>query len=663
MCGISGVISKNEINKDSFVKMNQIIKHRGPDDEGFVLFNNSHFEVLGSSDTASESWKSNELYSSKVDITISSFNGNIGLGHRRLSILDLSTKGHQPMCSDDERYWITYNGEVYNYLEIRKELIELGYIFNTDTDTEVILSAYQEWGVEFQQKLNGMWAFAIFDRLEKTIFLSRDRFGIKPLYYWFSPNGDFYFASEIKQFTVLAGWKALLNKERVLDYMYYSITDHTDETFFKGVYAVLPSHYLFDKINVITDLINNKLQLKKWYKPIQTNFNGSFAEAKETFLTKFQDAIKLHLRADVAVGSALSGGLDSSSIVSYVNVLLNEQNKSDLQKTFSSCSNDTRFDERIWMDKVVKETKVEGHFVYPKGEDVFILTEKILWHLDEPYQSQSAFLSNHVFKEAQKNKVKVLLNGQGADEYLSGYGAFQKFRYKYLLIKGNIVQLFIERISLKFIISILKESILDTLPFPVIKWLHRIQRKKHIMNRILTNKITSERYIHPYLTKRYKKNSLFNISDYQIFSDPLQKYLKWEDRNSMAHSVEARVPFLEMNLVEFSRSLPVEYLDELGKSKKVLVEAMKGILPETVRLRKDKKGFITPEEKWFLEDYFDEFVNMLKLNVKYSKGLICEKEAIRYFNEVKSGKAKFSYNYWRIIQLCIWMKIYNVNID
>jgi asparagine synthase (glutamine-hydrolysing) len=270
-----------------------------------------------------------------------------------------------------------------------------------------------------------MWAFAIYDRQEKTIFLSRDRFGIKPLYYWFSPEGDFYFASEIKQFTVLPGWKAILNKERALDYLYFALTDHTEETLFAGVYLVPPSNFIFENIEKLKSN-RSKFKTEQWYTIKTEDSKLSFEEARKQFLDKFKDSINLHLRADVSIGSALSGGLDSSSIVSYINVLLKQENKPELQKTFSSCSEDLRFDERIWMEEVVKETLVDGHYVYPKGEDVFKLTDKLIWFMDEPYQSQSAFLGYHVFEEAKKNNVIVLLNGQGADEYLSGYG---KFRY------------------------------------------------------------------------------------------------------------------------------------------------------------------------------------------------------------------------------------------
>lgn len=663
MCGISGIISKTFIDTDSFVRMNSIVKHRGPDGEGFVLFNSDSFEVLSGNDTDLDICTSSSTYLPKNAIWSTKFMGKVGLGHRRLAILDVSSRGHQPMCSKDERYWITYNGEVYNYVEVREELVSLGHFFETDTDTEVIISAYKEWGVDCQNKFNGMWAFAIYDRRDEVIFLSRDRFGIKPLYYWFSPDGDFYFGSEIKQFTVLNGWKAVLNEQRALDYLFYAVMDHTDETLFTGVQSILPGHHFYGKSSSLGCTNNKKLKLSKWYHPIVKKFEGTYEEAKAIFLQKFRDSIKLHLRADVPVGSALSGGLDSSSIVSCVNGLLKEQNKKGFQKTFSSCAEDKRFDERIWMDEVIKGTEVEGHFVYPIGRDVFELTESIVWHLDEPYQSQAAFLSNQVFKEARKNNVVVLLNGQGADEYLSGYGEFQKIRYKSLLIKGKFFQLYKETKSIRVIIRLILNSIFNLLPFFLRTPIYEYRIKNHVMRRMLTNKWKRIDYTHPCLLNRCRLTSVFNISSYQIFKDPLPRYLKWEDRNSMASSVEARVPFLETGLVEFTRSLPAEFLCDRATIKRILVDSMEGILPEVVRLRKDKKGFITAEEKWFKVEHFDDFVNFFKNNVKYSKGIFNEREVLRYFRDVKEDKVEFSYNYWRIIIFCVWMKVFSVEVS
>jgi asparagine synthase (glutamine-hydrolysing) len=662
MCGISGVVSKSSINTDSFHQMNQIIKHRGPDDEGFVLFNENDYKVLGSIETAKESWDSIGSYLPKEKIENIVFDSQIALGHRRLSILDLSPKGHQPMCCDQERYWIIFNGEVYNFIEIRKELIQLGYLFATDTDTEVILKSYIHWGKDFLNKLNGMWSIVIYDCIDQNLFLSRDRFGIKPLYYWFCPKGDFYFASEIKQFTVLPGWRAVLNKERAFDYLYYTLTDHTDETLFKGVHILPPGCYFETNINNLKS-DKGRIGFSKWYNPNIIESKINFKQAKSEFLDKFKDAIKFHLRADVLVGSALSGGLDSSSIVSYINILLKQEGKSELQKTFSSCSYDERFDERKWMEEVVKETKVEGHYIYPKGEDIFSLTSKIIWHMDEPYQSQSAFLGYHVFQEAKKNNVIVLLNGQGADEYLSGYSSYRILRQKKLLKSLKIFELKKELGSYSGILVVLLALIQDVLPTSLRNNLSFYNSKNKLLDKIIQIDKLVKKKKHPYATMSYDNSNHLTISRHQLIKEPLQKYLRWEDRNSMAHSVEARVPFLDHRIVEFVHSLPLEYLDSPDLSKRILVESMKGILPEKIRNRKDKKGFITPEEQWFTVDFKEEFLNFFDDNVEFSKGIINKKEARSYLLEMQNGKVDFDFSYWRIILFCIWMKTYNLELN
>ena len=588
----------------------------------------------------------------------------LGLGHTRLSIRDLSSLGNQPMLSSCGRYLIVYNGEIYSHSELKEELIKEGVKFKSTTDTEIILESISKFGFkETLLKLNGMFAMAVYDKKEDKLFLTRDRIGIKPLYYWFSPEGDFYFGSEIKQFTTLPGWKAVLNKERALDYLYYAVMDHTEETLFKGVYAVLPGNCFAENIAQIHTYSGAKIPLKKWYIPDNKDFEGSFDEAKGIFLDKFKDAVKLHVRADVPVGSALSGGLDSSSIVCCVNELLKEQNKSELQKTFSSCATDRRFDERMWMDVVVKESKVEAHFIYPKGDDVFTRTKSVLWHLDEPYESQSAFLANHIFEEARKNNVFVLLNGLGADEYLSGYGSYKKLRLKKLFFQGQFFRLYNEDKSYKILANILLETIFEYLPKILKGWLYAQRKRKYFPSDIFTSKWNVKKHIHPYVLNKLQLNSIHNISNYKLSHDPLPRYLKWEDRNSMAHSVEARVPFLEHRLVEFTQSLPVEYLDGIGQSKKILVEAMKGILPETVRLRRDKKGFVSPMERWFKEDYFIDFINLFKENVLYTKGLINDQEALIFFNKVKLGKEGAVPDCWRLILFCIWMRIFDVELE
>ncbi|NDA61836.1 MAG: asparagine synthase (glutamine-hydrolyzing) [Chitinophagia bacterium] len=662
MCGISGAVSNNALDPTYLVKMNQIIDHRGPDDEGFVFFNGNEFEVLGSNHTLYEAWLDNGIYQPKKTIEEALLKVQVFFGHRRLSIIDLSCKGHQPMCSGDTRFWITFNGEVYNFIEIRDELTQLGYVFTTNTDTEVILSAYQEWGIDCQNKFNGMWAFAIYDKAEKKLFLSRDRFGIKPLYYWFSPNGDFYFASEIKQFTVLPGWRAVVNFDRAYDYLKYALTDHTDETLFQGVFVLPPGCCFESNIHVIKT-VKGKIEYLQWYRPDTISTKLSFEDAKTKFLEKFIDSIKLHLRADVPIGSALSGGLDSSSIVSYINVILKQQNKSELQKTFSSCSHDKQFDERNWMEEVVNDTRVEGHFVYPNGNDLFVLTDKLIWYMDEPYQSQSAFLGYHVFQEAKKFNVAVLLNGQGADEYLSGYNYYRLLRQKNLLKRFSIIQLIKELGSFSKVLEILFRLLLDLFPTALRYKISTLNSKNRAIDKIISFKKHIKKRIHPYETMDFDSSTHVSISKHQLFKDPLQKYLRWEDRNSMAHSVEARVPFLDHRLVEFVHSLPLGYLDAPKFSKRILVEAMKGILPEKVRNRRDKKGFITPEMRWFTKDFKDDFIKLFQDNVQFSKGLINQKEAESYLVKMQQGIIPFNYSYWHIILFCIWMKKFKVDIE
>lgn len=667
MCGISGVINPKLIKLGVLKSSSDIIRHRGPDDEGFVAFNNFSADpvCLGGKDTPVEVF--NSRYNYKPTETIESCTNDlvvIAFGHRRLSILDLSPAGHQPMSYLDGRYWIVFNGEIYNFIEIQKELKELGHIFVSQSDTEVVLASYAEWGVECQHKFNGMWAFVIYDREKHEIFMSRDRYGIKPLYYWFSPDESFCFASEIKQFTVLPGWKAVLNKQRAYDYLFYSLTDHTNETMFKGVYHIPPGQYYSSNIGLIKPDNSGQIQTLMWHHPKYTGFKESFIEATTKFESLFKDAVKMHLRADVPVGSALSGGLDSSAIVCEINNLLKKSGKTELQKTFSSCSVDERYDEKKWMDIVVNETEVDAHFVYPKGEDVFKLTNKILWHQDEPYQSQSAFLGYHVFQSAKEKGVLVLLNGQGADEYLSGYSEYNTLRKAEMLKTMNWKKLWNEMYSTSHLDTFKKIIQLNYSYFPKISRKYFARKTKSYKNllKLINTPLIGDNFRHPYDLIAYDQSNVFNISHRQILYTPLQKYLRWEDRNSMAHSVEARVPFLDYRLVEFTTQLPLDFLDEKNESKKIMIHSLKNILPEKILNRKDKKGFITPEERWLKVDFSFEFRKALQQSIIDSKGIISD-NALVYLDEMIQGKIRFDYTYWRLILFGKWMKLFNVTTE
>jgi asparagine synthase (glutamine-hydrolysing) len=565
------------------------------------------------------------------------------------------------------RYWITYNGEVYNYKELRDDLIKLGHSFSTKSDTEVIIASYIQWGVDCLNRFNGMWAFTIYDTVLNEIFMSRDRFGIKPFYYWFSPEGCFAFASEIKQFTEVDGWSAKINPQRAYDYLVYSITDHTDECMFDGVFQIPGGYYFKANINEIKPGLNKKIPLTKWYEIEDNKFNGSFESAAAEFNRLFKDAINLHLRSDVPVGSALSGGLDSSAIVCEIDAILRSKGLQHRKKTFTSCSDFEKYDERKWVEIVGANTSIETHYVYPDCKDLFKMINSLTWQHDEPFQSLSPYLGFHVFQLAAQNGIKVLFNGQGADEYLGGYRQFAIPRYMKMFRKLQWLKLIREIIHTSKsyplnLASLLKMMLHSLVPLFIRRKLgRRIDRYSGIKN-LINKKSLRARPLHPYDEIPLKKETVPQISKHLTFFSTLPRYLKWEDRNSMANSVEARVPFLDYRLVEFCYNLPDDYLDFKGENKRILREGLKGILPEEIRCRKDKMGFSSPEEEWVKVVDPGLFRSKLKEAVEISEGII-KPEAIEYFEKIIAGELPFDFTYWRLIQFAEWMKIYILKKD
>lgn len=368
MSGISGIINRSGFKPDLLKGMTDIIRHRGPDGEGFIFRStDEQLYCVGNRDTIDSIRMSGLPWSPQSTIQeLSDVVCTMGFGHRRLAIVDLSSAGHQPMSYGNNRYWICFNGSIYNSKEIRNELQELGYRFISDSDSEVVLAAYAEWGTLSLERFAGMWSFAIYDHQLKEIFLARDRFGIKPFYYWFSPDGSFYFASEIKQFTVLDEWKAKMNPPRVYDYLIYSFTDHTDETLFADVFQLPSGTYFKSSINDIKPDKSGRIGFSKWYSLKREPFKGTFTEAAEKFRILFENSVREHLYSDVSVGAALSGGLDSSSIVCEADRLRMSDRKSDLLKTFSSCSVDERYSEKRWIDIVSEHTNIDAYCIFRK---------------------------------------------------------------------------------------------------------------------------------------------------------------------------------------------------------------------------------------------------------------------------------------------------------
>lgn len=660
MCGIAGFISPFGIESEYLYQMGQVIAHRGPDDEGYLYLDKDFkTHITGGPDTPENVWQSKLPYTPDSRLPNLSEHFFLGLGHRRLSILDLSETGHLPMCSSDKKYWISFNGEVYNFIELREELKALGCQFISGSDTEVVLQAYITWGEDCQHKFKGMWAFAIYDSEKKSLFLSRDRFGIKPLYYWSNTKGDFFFGSEIKQFTVCPGWKAIANLARVFDYLQYSITDHTSETLFDGVFQVMPGCSIRFEINSTQEKVIPKPF--RWYHFPTTMLEfRTYEMAVESFRKAFQKSMKEHIRSDVPVGSCLSGGLDSSAIVcTYYN---SQMGAGSIQKTFTAGSTDTRYDERKWAEAVTKDKKIDTHVVYPDLNELFQKLDILVWHQDEPFQSSSIFMQWKVFELAATHSTKVMLDGQGADEQLAGYSGFFVHRLNGLLKKGKIVGWYKELQNIKThsrqsIISLLRGSIKLLLPAALRNRISLLAGTSPWINR----DAFSGKLRHPFSRFKTSFSGLHQESINQVFGANLQKLLHWEDRNSMAFSIESRVPFLDHELVEMAVNLPDSYKINGGISKRILRDAMQNIIPDDIKNRTDKIGFVSPEEKWFRE-HTVQGKEILEMACTTLEGLVNQR-IILDFENFNSGSSNFDNRFWRVICLAAWVKKFKVEIN
>jgi len=601
MCGICGF---NWNDEDLCKLMADTLKHRGPDDEGFY------------------------------------FDENVSLGHRRLSIIDLAS-GHQPIYNEDKSIGIVYNGEIYNHKEIRREL-EGKHKFYTNSDTEVIIHAYEEYGFDCVKKFNGMWAFCIYDKNKNLLFLSRDRFGVKPLYYFFDGK-NFIFASEIKG--LLAYVKPEQNDETIYDFLVNNRLEHKEDTFFKGIKRLMPSH------NLIFDLKSKEIKKEKYWDI--TNINRKIEstskednEYAKNFYILLEDSVKLRLMSEVPVGTCLSGGLDSSAIVCLVNNILiegNEKIKANIgerQKTFSAVFEDKRIDEREFIECVIKETNVEKNYVFPSGEKLFEELEKFIYYQDEPFSSTSIYAQWNVMRLASK-KVKVLLDGQGSDELLGGYIAYFQVYFNQLLKERKFLTLFKEIIkSSDILISYL--------------WLLKKSKSRGIIKELLNINFLDEFN----RSEKFKVIDNLSMRSYEdLMNGGIQSLLRYEDRNSMAFSIESRVPFLDYRIAEYVFTLPVTQRIKNGWTKYILRNSMKNILPEKIRKRRSKIGFATPEEIWFKENK-NKILEIFSSESFKKRKYFNQKEIINKFNEFCDGKNYDSNIFWKIINLEIWIKLF-----
>ena len=622
MCGIlGGWWYRNEMECNSKLTEGlDKIAHRGPDDRGYENF---HLD-----------------------------NGLLALGHTRLAIIDLSSSGHQPMTSQDGKLTIVFNGEIYNYKELKKELIEIGYVFITDTDTEVLLMAWEHWGCDSLAKLIGMFSFAVFSKNDNSLTCVRDAFGIKPFFYTFEDK-NFYFASEIESVKSLKNKRLELNIQSSYDYLVHGVYDSKENTFFKDVKHLLPAHIL--KI----DLSENKIiEYKKWWSPtIKENRFISFDSAVEEVREQFLLNLKLHMRSDVSIGAALSGGVDSSAIVCAMRHI-----EPEVQiNTFSYIAKGSKANEENWVDLVNKETCANENKIFANSDELVRDIDKLIVSQGEPFGSTSIYAQYKVLESAKQKGIKVLLEGQGADELLAGYDGYPGSRLRSLIEEGNVIGAYKflqdwskwpgrnKTVAIKNLISDLMphrtQGVLRTLNGmpPIPKWLNaevlldegvycQHPKQKHELT-------TSGRRVVAELASTLSKRGLPHL-------------LRHSDRNSMAFSIENRVPFLTIPMADLMLSLPESYLiSQEGETKSVFRSAMKGIVPDEILYRKDKVGFETPELKWMIEHE-----QLFKKWLQQDLGLpfLNQKEIVKLFEDIVRGRKAFSWQAWRWINFCRW---------
>lgn len=595
--------------------------------------------------------------------------GPVALGHRRLAIIDVSDAGLQPMADASGRYHLVFNGEIYNYIELREEMRSKGEVFVSESDSEVLLRAYMRWGAEALPRLRGMFAFLIWDDRDKRLFAARDRYGIKPLYLFVNQRGA-AFASEIKQLLGLPGLSGRMNIARVHDFLASGIADHTAETMHEGVMQLRGGEC------AIVDGSGSgspNVEVRRWYPATAGELSLSEGDAAERFRDLLTDSVRLHLRSDVPVGSCLSGGLDSSAIVCLMSGMMDSGAGGSKVNTVSACYAEKSVDEKPFMDAVIEQAHTQPHFVFPKAEDVFQRASDITWHQDEPFGSTSIFAQWCVFEEARRAGVKVMLDGQGADEQLSGYhGGFSYYmadltrRWQFAQLLRTMVER--NRYHGTSISEQLRFQLLRLLPPGLISRLRRQHRALAEHDWLGTDILREKGNPGTALQLASDELGLPAVSDIRTlcmtltYGSNLAMLLHWEDRNSMAHSIEARVPFLDHRLVEFSLALGNDHKIVGGDTKRVLRRGMRGILPEAVRERRDKLGFATPEQIWFRGPLRGLVEDGIERTLARYPELMNATGVRALAKEMLDGVRPLDFTLWRVVNLGMWGERFGVTL-
>lgn len=658
MCGITALYEPSAPAwlETTLRRMTALVGHRGPDGEGFVFFRPEQETSLAA--TAVASTETPDGIRAKPTSQPSS---TIALGHRRLSILDLSAAGHQPMADAAGDCWLTFNGEIYNYLEIRSELAALGHAFHTGTDTEVILAAYREWGEACLARFNGMFAFVLVDTRRSRVFAARDRFGVKPLYLWPTPSGGLALASEIKAFTAHPAWRARLNGQTAYDFLNWGLTDHGEETLFAGVTQLRGGESLSAPLAELP-----RATPRRWYTLTPAPFSGDLAEAGYRFRELLDDSVRLRLRADVPVGSCLSGGLDSSAIVCIMRAQLGDH-AAHAQNTFSAYSDVARFDERRYIEDVVRHTGATPRHLIPDPERLLAELDNLVWHQDEPFGSTSIYAQWCVYRQAREAGVLVMLDGQGADEALGGYHGFFGPRLAGLLARGRLGTFYHESSALHRDGLLSRQMQMrhlanELLPENLADRLRRLTGRTTQAPGFIDSRRLGASLRRPHADSVDLRNPVRSLCLAQLRSTSLPMLLHWADRDSMAHGVESRLPFLDYRLVEFCLGLAEEHKIAGGWTKRVLREGLRGRLPESVRLRRDKLGFATAEEVWMRDRHHPEFSALLEDAIAAADGILTP-EALAKGARILDGREPFGFLVWRMISFGRWVRRFEVDLS
>lgn len=624
MCGIAAIFATEPGTwiQSELERSIHLVRHRGPDGSGFTVGDLQQTSSQG----APAHW---------------------GLAHARLAIVGLGEQGHQPMSDRDGRRWISFNGEVYNHLEIRRELEESGVTFATSTDTEVILAAWATWGPSCVERFKGMFAFVLVDLEGGTAHAVRDRLGIKPLYVWRNERG-LRFASEIKQFTGCEGFRPRANLQLVHDFLFDGLAGHEpDQCCFQDVEVVRPGHMLRFEIGSPTNTVTED---RYWsMEGIEQDSSMDWTDAVEETRKLFIRSVELRMRADVPVGSCLSGGLDSSSIVCTVAHELGHG-----LHTISSCYEDRRFDEQEYIDLVNESAESSPIKVFPSETDAIESFDRILWHQDEPFISMSLLSQWAVMKAARTHGIPVMLDGQGGDEVFGGY---RKFTWLHLM----------ELVSQRRLLAaaghagrVLRRG--DRNVFDLKKGTRYLPR---FMRAASDRRMQARGHLEPLRRQAWSEKmqgtrdlAEHRRADLSFWSLPV--LLRYEDRSSMAHSIEARVPFVDHDLVEHALRIPSRHLFHGGQSKSVFREAMRHLLPPTVRSRRTKMGFESAQQVWMRGRFGDE----MKRRVRESDGLasIVDCSALLEHDSNHRDWTAVQASLFRAAVVAGWMELFDVAV-